>query len=93
MKKLSEAFLKASHAGDTDGTVRAVLPIACQRLLNGGIDADDLIGLVAQVVAKQRPGVDGNWTDYCDALNAAYALGVGTGQQIRPGFFEKGGSR
>jgi hypothetical protein len=97
----SAAFRAASHSGNFDAQIAVVTPIARRNLLNGGVDADDLIGDVADLVGTKNAAkvVDNewtpgrSWTDYCDALHAAFALGVVTGQMLTHGFFEKGGAR
>lgn len=95
------AFLAATDGGRFHGAVALLLPLVRELLLNGGIDNDRLLQEVDRLVGPhvlRRIEVPAgsyvtNWAHYCHALSAAYALGVAMGQQVVPGFFEKGGAR
>lgn len=91
----SAAFRAASHSGNFYTQLAVVTPIARGNVLNAGIDTDNLIDDVAGLVGMKRGGhgAGADWSDYCDALNAAFALGVATGQMLTPGFFGKAGAK
>ena len=99
---VTQQFAATTKTGDLRRQVQLARPIATDVVWTRGLDAgDEVLASVVRlagshdVFRSRGTAVEAAdaWAIYCRHINAAFALGIATGQIVSPDMFKTGGTR